>query len=185
MFTNMDTDKTGTFTYEELKSGLAHLGSKLSEIEVKQLMEAVDLDGNRTIDYIELPSATMHRYILESDEHLYKTFRYFDKDSSGYITRDKLESAMKEYSIGNEANIKEIMSEVDTDNDGRINYEDFCTMMRSGCPKQASNKESFWRTGGSSGWACSFLVEVAQMEAVLVSLKAAWDAGLMNLIVEI
>ena len=41
MFTNMDTDRSGTITYEELKSGLARLGSKLSEVEVKQLMEAV------------------------------------------------------------------------------------------------------------------------------------------------
>ncbi|WCJ20224.1 Calcium-dependent protein kinase [Euphorbia peplus] len=136
MFTNMDTDKSGTITYEELKSGLARLGSKLSEFEVKQLMEAADVDGNGTIDYIEFISATMHRYRLERDEHLYKAFRYFDKDSSGYITRDELESAMKEYGMGDEASIKEIISEVDTDNDGRINYEEFCTMMRSGCQQQ-------------------------------------------------
>lgn len=41
MFMNMDTDKSGTITYEELKTGLAKLGSKLTEAEVKQLMEAV------------------------------------------------------------------------------------------------------------------------------------------------
>ncbi|CAH8275785.1 unnamed protein product [Arabidopsis lyrata] len=40
MFTNMDTDKSGTISYEELKTGLAKLGSKLTEAEVKQLMEA-------------------------------------------------------------------------------------------------------------------------------------------------
>ncbi|XP_044496846.1 calcium-dependent protein kinase 21-like [Mangifera indica] len=137
MFTNMDTDKSGTITYEELKSGLARLGSKLSEAEVKQLMEAADVDGNGTIDYIEFISATMHRYRLERDEHLFKAFQYFDKDSSGYITRDELETAMKEYGIGDEASIREVISEVDTDNDGRINYEEFCTMMRSGMPQPA------------------------------------------------
>lgn len=41
MFKNIDTDESGTITYEELKTGLAKLGSKLSEIEVKQLMDAV------------------------------------------------------------------------------------------------------------------------------------------------
>nr|ACY78680.1 calcium-dependent protein kinase 1 [Panax ginseng] len=132
MFTNIDTDNSGTITYEELKSGLARLGSKLSEAEVQQLMEAADVDGNGTIDYIEFITATMHRHKLERDEHLYKAFQYFDKDSSGFITRDELESAMKEYGMGDEATIKEIISEVDTDNDGRINYEEFCTMMRSG-----------------------------------------------------
>ncbi|KAL5775357.1 hypothetical protein ACOSP7_012914 [Xanthoceras sorbifolium] len=136
MFANIDTDNSGTITYEELKTGLSRLGSRLSETEVKQLMEAADVDGNGTIDYIEFISATMHRYRLERDEHLFKAFQYFDKDNSGYITRDELETAMKEYGIGDESTIPEIISEVDTDNDGRINYEEFCTMMRSGTHTQ-------------------------------------------------
>lgn len=131
MFTNMDTDNSGTITFEELKSGLARLGSRLTETEVKQLMEAADVDGNGSIDYIEFISATMHRHKLERDDHLHKAFQYFDKDGSGYITKDELEAAMKEHAIGDEANIKEIIAEVDKDNDGRIDYDEFCTMMRS------------------------------------------------------
>ncbi|PQQ18376.1 calcium-dependent protein kinase 2 [Prunus yedoensis var. nudiflora] len=132
MFTNMDTDNSGTITYEELKTGLARIGSRLSEAEVRQLMDAADVDGNGSIDYIEFISATMHRQRLERDEHLYKAFQYFDKDSSGYITRDELEAAMKEHAMGDENTIREIISEVDADNDGRINYSEFCAMMRSG-----------------------------------------------------
>ena len=41
MFANMDTDKSGTITYNELKSGLEKLGSRLTETEVKQLLEDV------------------------------------------------------------------------------------------------------------------------------------------------
>lgn len=41
MFNNMDTDRSGTITYDELKTGLAKLGSKLPEAEIQQLMEAV------------------------------------------------------------------------------------------------------------------------------------------------
>ncbi|MBA0695178.1 hypothetical protein Goari_005410 [Gossypium aridum] len=116
MFKNIDTDESGSITYEELKEGLARLGSKLTEAEVKQLMEAADVDGNGTIDYIEFISATMHRYRLERDEDLYKAFQYFDKDNSGFITMDELEAAMKDYRMGDEASIKQIISEVDTDN---------------------------------------------------------------------
>ncbi|KAL9325489.1 hypothetical protein ACSQ67_006134 [Phaseolus vulgaris] len=139
MFANMDTDNSGTITYEELKTGLARIGSRLSEAEVKQLMEAADVDGNGSIDYLEFISATMHRHRLERDEHLYKAFQYFDKDNSGYITRDELETAMTQHGMGDEATIKEIISEVDTDNDGRINYEEFCAMMRSGMPHQGGS----------------------------------------------
>ncbi|KAG6528951.1 hypothetical protein ZIOFF_011143 [Zingiber officinale] len=136
MFSNMDTDKNGSITYEELKTGLARLGSKLSETEIKQLVEAADVDGNGTIDYIEFITATMHRHKLERDEHLYKAFQYFDKDNSGFITRDELESAMKEQGMGDAETIKEIISEVDRDNDGKINYDEFCSMMRSGIQKE-------------------------------------------------
>nr|GLL28763.1 calcium-dependent protein kinase-like [Ipomoea trifida] len=136
MFANMDTDNSGTITYEELKSGLTRLGSKLTEAEVKQLMEAADVDGNGTIDYIEFITATMHRHRLERDEHLYKAFQHFDTDHSGFITRDELKSAMMEYGMGDEATIKDIIDEVDTDNDGRINYSEFCAMMRSGTQPQ-------------------------------------------------
>ncbi|GLU23667.1 hypothetical protein SLE2022_396560 [Rubroshorea leprosula] len=136
MFANMDTDNSGTITYDELKAGLARLGSKLTEAEVKQLMEAADLDGTGTIDYIEFITATMHRHRLERDEHLYKAFQHFDKDNSGFITMDELEAAMKEYGMGDDASIKQIISEVDTDNDGKIDYDEFCTMMRSGNQQQ-------------------------------------------------
>jgi len=45
-------------------------------------MVQADVDGNRTIDYIEFITATMHRHKLERDDHLYKAFQYFDTDGS-------------------------------------------------------------------------------------------------------
>lgn len=41
LFKGMDTDNSGTITLEELKKGLSKQGTKLSEYEVQQLMEAV------------------------------------------------------------------------------------------------------------------------------------------------
>ena len=41
MFKGMDTDSSGTITLEELRQGLAKQGTRLSEYEVQQLMEAV------------------------------------------------------------------------------------------------------------------------------------------------
>lgn len=43
MFKGIDADNSGTITLEELKQGLAKQGTKLTEYEVKQLMEAVNL----------------------------------------------------------------------------------------------------------------------------------------------
>ncbi|KAK2439132.1 calcium-dependent protein kinase [Trifolium repens] len=134
MFKSMDTDDSGTITFEELKAGLPKLGSKMTESEVRQLMEAADVDGNGTIDYIEFITATMHMNRMEREDHLYKAFEYFDEDKSGYITKEELESALKKYNMGDENTTKEIIAEVDTDNDDRINYDEFVAMMRKGNP---------------------------------------------------
>lgn len=134
MFKSMDTDNSGTITFEELKTGLSKLGTKLSESEVRQYMEAADVDGNGTIDYIEFITATMHMNRMEREDLLYKAFEYFDKDKSGYITVEELEQALKQYNMGDAKTIKEILAEVDTDNDGKINYDEFAAMMRKGSP---------------------------------------------------
>ncbi|AEE82414.1 calcium-dependent protein kinase 27 [Arabidopsis thaliana] len=131
LFTNIDTDKSGNITLEELKTGLTRLGSNLSKTEVEQLMEAADMDGNGTIDIDEFISATMHRYKLDRDEHVYKAFQHFDKDNDGHITKEELEMAMKEDGAGDEGSIKQIIADADTDNDGKINFEEFRTMMRT------------------------------------------------------
>ncbi|KAI3450044.1 hypothetical protein Pfo_006709 [Paulownia fortunei] len=132
MFKGIDTDNSGTITLEELKQGLAKQGTKLSEYEVKQLMEAADADGNGTIDYEEFITATMHMNRMDREEHLYTAFQYFDKDNSGYITIEELEQALREFGMDDGRDITEIISEVDADNDGRINYDEFAAMMKKG-----------------------------------------------------
>ncbi|XP_078438565.1 calcium-dependent protein kinase 34-like [Wolffia australiana] len=135
MFKAMDTDNSGTITTEELRQGLCKQGTKLTDYEVLQLMEAADADGNGTIDYDEFITATMHMNRMDREEHLYTAFQYFDKDNSGYITTEELEQALKEFGMHDGRDIKEILSEVDADNDGRINYDEFVAMMRKGNPE--------------------------------------------------
>ncbi|KAI3816311.1 hypothetical protein L1987_16004 [Smallanthus sonchifolius] len=139
MFKNMDTDRSGSITYDELKTGLSKLGSRLSEAEMQQLMEAADVDKNGTIDYIEFVTATMHRHKLDREENLRKAFDFFDNDNSGYITRDELKHSMTQYGMGDEETINEVLDDVDTDKDGKINYEEFVTMMRKGTVETAYN----------------------------------------------
>ncbi|KAI6688396.1 hypothetical protein NL676_025224 [Syzygium grande] len=139
MFNNMDTDGSGTITFEEFRTGLSRLGSKLTEPEIRQLMDAADVDKNGTIDYTEFITATINRHRLEKADNLFKAFQYFDKDSSGFITRDELRHAMSQYGMEDEETIDEIIEDVDTDKDGRINYEEFVAMMRKGTQDHNGN----------------------------------------------
>ncbi|KAH9620079.1 hypothetical protein KSS87_005317 [Heliosperma pusillum] len=49
-----------------------------------------------------------------------------------YAREDELETAMREYGIADDNCIKEILAEVDIDDDGRINFDEFVAMMRNG-----------------------------------------------------
>ncbi|KAL5558459.1 hypothetical protein UlMin_034670 [Ulmus minor] len=129
LFKMIDTDNSGTITFEELKEGLKRVGSTLMESEIKSLMEAADIDNSGTIDYGEFLAATLHLNKIEREENLTAAFSYFDKDGSGYITIDELQHASKEFGLG-DVHLDEMIKEIDQDNDGRIDYSEFTAMMR-------------------------------------------------------
>ena len=100
----------------------------IPEADLQLLMSDIDVDKNGVVDYEEFLAATMNLFKLQNDEKLMKAFEHFDTDNSGYITKDELVEALKEYGSADE-NIEQILAEVDKDNDGRIDYEEFCEMM--------------------------------------------------------
>ncbi|OIW01467.1 hypothetical protein TanjilG_19393 [Lupinus angustifolius] len=131
MFKMIDTDNSGQITFDELKAGLKRVGANVKESEIYDLMQAADIDNSGTIDYCEFIAATLHLNKIEREDHLFAAFSYFDKDGSGYITPDELQQACDEFGIG-DIRLEEIMGEIDEDNDGRIDYNEFVAMMQKG-----------------------------------------------------
>ncbi|KAK4774488.1 hypothetical protein SAY86_009423 [Trapa natans] len=142
MFTLMDTDNDGKVTYDELKAGLQKVGSKLAEPEIKMLMEVADVDGNGVLDYGEFVAVTIHLQRMENDEHIRRAFMYFDKDDTGYIELAELQYALADESGEADSNVvNEIMGEVDTDKDGRISYDEFVAMMKTGTDWRKASRQ--------------------------------------------
>ncbi|PKU84357.1 Calcium-dependent protein kinase SK5 [Dendrobium catenatum] len=131
LFKMIDTDNSGTITFDELKDGLRRFGAELTEHEIQALMDAADIDNSGTIDYGEFLAATLHLNKLEREENLVSAFSYFDKDGSGYITIDELSQACKDFGLI-DAHLDEMIKEIDQNNDGQIDYAEFVTMMRKG-----------------------------------------------------
>lgn len=131
LFKMIDTDNSGTITFDELKDGLRRVGSELMESEIKALMDAADIDNSGTIDYGEFLAATMHLNKMERDENLVSAFSFFDKDGSGYITIDELQQACRQFGLS-DVHLDEMIKEIDQDNDGQIDYNEFAAMMRKG-----------------------------------------------------
>ncbi|KAE8711145.1 hypothetical protein F3Y22_tig00110303pilonHSYRG00339 [Hibiscus syriacus] len=128
MFKMIDTDGSGQITYDELKEGLKKFGANLAESEFHALMQAADINNSGTIDYEEFVTATLHLNKIEREDNLLAAFSYFERDGSDYITPDELQKACQEFGI-EDIRLDEIMKEVDADNDGRIDYNEFIAMM--------------------------------------------------------
>ena len=52
---------------------------------------------------------------VDREDHWFAAFSYFDKDGSGYITRDELQQACQEFGFS-ESHLEDIIKEVDQDN---------------------------------------------------------------------
>ncbi|XP_022885271.1 calcium-dependent protein kinase 10-like [Olea europaea var. sylvestris] len=142
MFMLMDTNNDGKVTYEELKAGLRKVGSQLAEPEIKLLMDVADVDGNGVLDYGEFVSVTIHLQRMENDEHFHRAFMFFDKDGSGYIEIDELQEALADESGETDVDVlNDIMREVDAKQDGRIDYEEFVAMMKTGTDWRKASRQ--------------------------------------------
>ncbi|XP_068342184.1 calcium-dependent protein kinase 26-like [Pyrus communis] len=131
IFKMIDTDNSGQITFDELRDGLKKFGANLNESEIYDLMQAADIDNSGTIDYGEFIAATLHLNKIEREDHLFAAFSYFDKDGSGYITQEELQRACEEFGIV-DIQLEELIREVDQDNDGQIDYNEFVAMMKKG-----------------------------------------------------
>ncbi|KAL8509546.1 hypothetical protein ACS0TY_016679 [Phlomoides rotata] len=131
MFKMIDTDNSGYITFQELKDGLRRYGANVNESDIYNLMKAADVDNSGTIDYGEFIAATLHLNKIDKEDNLFRAFTYFDKDGSGFITQDELQKACQEFGMEDD-HLEEIIHEVDQNNDGRIDYNEFVAMMQKG-----------------------------------------------------
>ncbi|XP_020595035.1 calcium-dependent protein kinase 1-like, partial [Phalaenopsis equestris] len=90
-----------------------------------------DVDNSGTIDYNEFIAATIHLNKIEREDHLFAAFSHFDKDGSGYITRDELQLACQQFGM-EDLRLEEAIQQAAKDNDGRIDYSEFVEMMHKG-----------------------------------------------------
>lgn len=57
----------------------------------------------------------LHLNKVQKEDHLFAAFSYFDKDGSGYITRDELQQACEKFGL-QDVHLDDIIREVDQDN---------------------------------------------------------------------
>jgi len=124
-FISMDKDRNGTITLNELKAALEDKFHVPDE-EARAIFSALDSNSDEEIHYSDFLAAMVSTRIKLHDGLLQHTFRRFDTDNSGYITKENLQEI-----LGDSCDdVDKLVAEADMLKDGRISYPEFVAYLR-------------------------------------------------------
>lgn len=95
-----------------------------------RIFELVDVDHSNEIDFSEFVTATANRENLLRAEKLKQAFSYYDKDKSGSISLSEIRDVLGGGQNLSDAVWKQVVSEVDADGNGEVDFEEFKSMMQ-------------------------------------------------------
>jgi len=130
-FTKIDINGDGQLTIEELIAGLRDCPEiKIDLSDMKRAMQIIDSNQNGLIDYTEFIAACLQSSNYLKENHLKAAFAYFDKDGSGTISKEELRQCLQSEDFSmTEEEINTMLSGVDIDGDGEVDYQEFIIMM--------------------------------------------------------
>ena len=128
LFKLANKNEDGKLLRNELKETLLKFVSEEFISNYDEIFSLLDGDNNDYIDYEEFLRATLDRRLFVNDNALNIAFKFFDKENTGYISRDKIQSYFIRDNL-NEELFSIIFDEIDRNKDGKIDFNDFKEMM--------------------------------------------------------
>lgn len=173
IFKSFDKNGDGVLSKEELVQGYAQLYNSMERaaIEVEQILQRVDINGNGTVDYTEFLAANLKLNELLTNEKLQAAFNLFDIDQNGRITLEEIKSLLGGGAQPNSGTYYDnymgppdstndiwrgLIGEGDANEDGEISFEEFKAMMHkllnnNKQPPAATPKSGLAAAGAVSG----------------------------------
>ena len=129
IFRLFNTNDDGKLTKNELLNGLVQYEDpNLIKEKIDDIFFILDGANHGFIEYEEFLRACMDQKTLLCDEHLVYAFNFFDKDNTGRISVDKIKANFIDSTVSEEV-FKSIFNEIDTNQDGEIDFGEFKDMM--------------------------------------------------------
>ncbi|WOK93774.1 hypothetical protein Cni_G02475 [Canna indica] len=145
IFSTFDKDGDGFITVKEIEESLRRLGLTVTGAEVAAMVERVDANGDGLIDlgefrklYAELGGTggdqeEESREEEDEEMELREAFEVFDGNRDGTITAEELAMVLTSLGLKQGARLedcRDMIRKVDTDGDGKVNFDEFKKMMK-------------------------------------------------------
>ena len=131
-FEDFDKDKDGLVSLDEIRLHLLETGKGISEIELQDLFNEADTNGDGKIDVTEFTKLVELLRDRDSsiDPALLKAFELFDTDRDGLVSKEEVRSTLQ--AIGKDLSDSELeicFNEADTNKDGKIDVTEFSNLV--------------------------------------------------------
>ncbi|XP_068662289.1 probable calcium-binding protein CML18 [Aristolochia californica] len=141
VFKRFDANGDGKISSSELASVMEALGSFSSPDELQRMLAEIDSDGDGYIDFKEF--VKFHQISTEAgsaDNELRDAFQMYDLDKNGLISAEELHKVL--HKLGESCSVQDcakMISSVDSDGDGNVNFDEFLKMMNRGAAAAATH----------------------------------------------
>eukprot|EP00607_Mallomonas_marina_P002528 CAMPEP_0182433138 /NCGR_PEP_ID=MMETSP1167-20130531/61150_1 /TAXON_ID=2988 /ORGANISM="Mallomonas Sp, Strain CCMP3275" /LENGTH=423 /DNA_ID=CAMNT_0024621447 /DNA_START=207 /DNA_END=1474 /DNA_ORIENTATION=- len=128
VFDSIDIDGAGSI---DIKEFVVFLGEDPSSPYISNLFQMIDIDGSGTIEFEEYVRILAVYCMYTKDEILRFCFESFDKDGSNGVSEAEYKELIKEVNANKPMfpdNFKKVLEQFDENQDGVIDYKEFCTM---------------------------------------------------------
>ena len=136
-FAQFDKDSSGSISAGELKTMMQALGHRPTDDDIIDILASVDKDHSGFIEVDEFLAMMARRVkVIENIEEVKRAFRLFDVNGDGFVSKEEVGVVM--INMGDkmtDGEIEILMEKADINKDGRMDYEEFVTMMAGSMDK--------------------------------------------------
>ena len=126
VFKQFDVEKKGLITKEIFLQELIKLyGENDAQLITDKIFTQLDRDGSGEISYNEFLTALIDDKKVVTLDRLDRAFKLFDKDGNGKLNIEEIKQAFG----GDEKAWKKVIRDVDKNNDGEVDFEEFKLLM--------------------------------------------------------